>query len=87
MSKFKEFLGEFIDNAKAKIAELALSELDNADKKQALDEFITEKVIEKVGNGNSFKVGLLNKFIIPYIPTVTQFIYDLLKENIMNVTK
>ena len=86
MSKFKEFLGEFIDNAKAKIAELALSELDNADRKQELDEYLTTKVIEKLG-GNALKDGLVNKFIVPFIPMITQFIYDLLKTNIENVTK
>ena len=86
MSKFKEFLGDFINDAKEKIAELALTELDNADRKQALDEFLTEKVMVTLGK-NALVAKLVEKIIVPHIPTVTQFIYDLLKTNIEKVTK
>lgn len=75
--------------AKSNIAELALTNLSNEEKKQALDLAVksyVESFLERQPVG-WFASFLINKFIIPNIPFITQKIFDLLKTKIEGVTK
>ena len=87
--KLKTFIQDFINVSKAKISDLATKELTNEEKKLKLDEKLigyTNYVIKcaKLGFIPKF---IVNKYILPMIPSITQAIFDLLKTKIEGVTK
>ena len=78
---FKNFVHEFVENAQAKIKELAKTELANEEKKAKLDEAMVvfvEAILAKVKINGLVRL-LIKKLVIPCIDDVTQIIYDLLK--------
>ena len=86
---FKMIVAELIRFAKLNIAELAKSQLNNAEKKNALDRAIKGYLIPLLATAKMGVVTkfILNKFVIDNIPVITQAIYDLIKDRIEGVTK
>lgn len=87
--KLKEFITNFVEQAKNKIIELAQTELTNENKKLMLDHYIIDYV-EKAINGLTinfvFKIAL-RKLVLPNVSLITQLIFDLLKAKIEGITK
>lgn len=86
---FKMVVAEVIKFAKLNIADLAKTELENAEKKSALDRAIKGYLVPllattKMGFITKF---ILDRFVINNIPVITQAIYDLIKSRIDGVTK
>ena len=78
------FVEEFIQNTKKKVIELASTTLDNKEKKTVLDIYITQFVENACAK---MKLSWLNKLVIkkwvvPNIPQLTQYIFDLLKSKL-----
>ena len=63
-------------------------ELSGEEKKKRVDEFLTNWLFENVATktDNAIICWLLG-ILIYNVPTITQFIYDFLKENIEGITK
>ena len=81
MADLTEFIQGLTDTAKNKIIELITAELENTEKKAALDETVTEwaeNMLEKLSL-NVLVKWFIKKYIIGNISTITQMIYDLLK--------
>lgn len=88
------FVKWVIINAKTKIKELALTELNNDEKKAKLDSYMTDIIVHNADywmpKNPIVKFVLnyvINKFILPNISGFTQLIYDLLKTKIEGVTE
>jgi len=80
---------QFVNNVKLNIIELIDKELSNLEKKAKLDKavevyFMTLLASTKI---NWFSKFVIEKVVVPNIPTITQAIYDLLKEKIKGITK
>lgn len=79
-------LSEALDNAKAKILELAKTELENSEKKKELDAYIYDFVMEKVVmpiNFMGFDIiadNAISSLLKALVPIITQKIFDLMKE-------
>lgn len=71
------------------IQKLAQRECENEEKKAILDAAIVEQLKMIISDCNIGWVGslIINKLIMPYIPEITQFIYDLVKAKVVGVTK
>lgn len=86
----KEFIKQFVEVAKDKIAYLQkLSQLTNEEKKARLDGYLVEFAEKGL---NQLPLGIVSKwaikkFIIANIPTITQMIFDLLKAKFDEVVK
>lgn len=71
------------------IQDLVERECSNETKKQLLDAAIKEQmqmIINKCNAGFLLKI-IIGKYVMPYIPEITQFIYDLVKAKVIGVTK
>lgn len=88
-NKFKELFKIIVVNTKVKIKELALTELDNTEKKQKLDDYIVHLINITMDNlGFNFVARwVVNHYLIPYVDDLTQYVYDLLKAKVNGVTK
>lgn len=86
---FQVIVAELIRFAKLNIAELAKSQLDNAEKKNALDRAIRGYLVPLLATAKMGVVTkfIFNKFVIDNIPVITQAIYDLIKLRIKGVTE
>lgn len=87
--KFKRLWDEIVNCSKAKIVDLADTELKNEVKKQKLDIYIINLIngaMDTLGF-NAIQRWCVKTFIIPYVDDITQYIYDLLKARIVGVTK
>lgn len=87
--KIRALLSEIFNSAKAKIVELANTELKDEVKKQKLDTYIVNVIkatMDRLGF-NPIARFVVNKFVIPYVDDITQYIYDLLKAKVKGVTK
>lgn len=86
---FQVIVAELIRFAKLNIAELAKSQLDNAEKKNALDRAIRGYLVPLLATSKMSFVTkfIFNKFVIDNIPVITQAIYDLIKARIKGVTE
>ena len=85
---FQMVVAGVIKYAKLNIADLAVKELDNKDKKLQLDKAILSYLVPLLA---TVKMGwvtkfIVEKFIIKNIPVLTQAIYDLLKDRVKGVT-
>lgn len=90
----KSFVRWMAINAKTKIKELALTELNNNEKKAKLDSYMTDIIVHNADYWMPKKPivkfvlnYVINKFILPNISGFTQLIYDLLKTKIEGVTE
>lgn len=85
----KDFINGFVTTAESKIIELVNTELDNADKKAALDKVVADYVERAIDNLpiNFLLKILLRKCLVKNIGVFTQAIYDLLKTKIKGLTK
>lgn len=86
---FNMVIAELVKFAKLNIADLAKKELNNKEKKAALDKAITGYLIPLLATA---KLGfitkfILEKFVLDNVPVITQAIYDLLKARINGVTE
>ena len=88
-NEMKDFLQDLVGSTKTKIEHLVSVNLDNKAKKEALDNYVRDWVVAKlqISNFNVLTKWLIQKIIIDNISVITQFIFDLLKENIHNLTK
>ena len=80
---------QFVNYVKITIIDLAEKELSNLEKKDKLDKavaayFLTLLASTKI---NWFSKFVIEKVVVPNIPTITQAIYDLLQEKIKGITK
>lgn len=80
---------QFVNYVKINIIDLANKELSDLEKKNKLDKAVEVYFLSLLA---STKIGWFAKFVIkqvvvPNIPTITQAIYDLLKEKIKGITK
>ena len=77
-----------VNFTKSKITELATKELSNTDKKLKLDNAVVSYITTTINAiAPNFVIRwIINKFLIPYIPILTQAVYDLLKAKIEGVT-
>ena len=80
---------QFVNYVKINIVDLANKELSNLEKKSKLDKavecyFVTLLASSKI---SWFAKFVIEKVVVPYIPTITQAIYDLLQEKIKGITK
>lgn len=83
----KETFVEVLKLAREKILELAKKNIPGQEKKAILDEFLTLKIRSKVKEGkitNKYVLWLIDK-IIEILPSVTQIVYELLKEKVENL--
>lgn len=90
MAEFKTFITQLVNITQSKIAYLqTFSQLSNEEKKAKLDDFITAWAETQVKNLplNMFERWIINKFLIKNIPTVTQLVFDLLKNFVVGLTK
>lgn len=78
-------LSEALDNAKDKILELAKTELENTEKKDQLDGYIIDFIMNKVVMPINF-MGLdviadnaIMQLLNALIPVITQKVFDLMK--------
>lgn len=87
--KLREFILEFTNKTKDSIIELAQTELNNDNKKLALDHSIVEFVEQAICNlsMNWFFKTVLKRLVLPNVSLITQIIYDLLKAKIEGITK
>lgn len=87
--KYKKLWDTIVNNSKAKIIDLADTELTNEAKKKKLDNFIINVIKRSMDiiGFNAFEKWIINTFIVPKVDDVTQYIYDLLKANVAGVTK
>lgn len=88
-NKIKDFLQDLVGSTKTKIEHLVSVNLDNQAKKEALDNYVRDWAVAKlqISNFSVLTKWLIQKIIIDNISVITQFIFDLLKENIHNLTK
>lgn len=80
---------EIVNSSKAKIIDLADTELNNDVKKQKLDNYIIKiinQAMDRLGF-NPIAKWAVRTFAIPYVDDITQYIYDLLKARVDGVTK
>jgi len=71
------------------IQKLVERECTNEEKKKLLDAAVKERLeylLNQCNTGFIIKL-LISKFVLPYIPEITQFIYDLIKTKVIGVTK
>lgn len=89
MNKFKILVNEFTYQVVVFIGKLVKSEVSNFEKKQVLDETITRWLIDelKIVQLNIVAKWFINKFVLPNISEITQFIYDLITIKIVGITK
>ena len=80
---------QFFNYVKINIIELANKELSNLEKKNKLDKAVEVYFLSLLA---SSKINFITKFVIekvvvPYIPTITQAIYECIKVKIKGITK
>lgn len=83
----KDFFVELLKSAREKIIELAKESIPGQDKKEELDEFLTLRIRAKVKEGkvtNKYVLWLVEKFI-EILPSITQLVYEFLKEKVENL--
>ena len=83
----KDFFTEVLKLAREKIIELAKKNMPGQEKKAQLDEFLTIYIHSKVKEykiTNKYVLWLVEK-LIEVLPSVTQIVYDLLKEKVENL--
>lgn len=87
--KLREFILAFTNKTKDSIVELAKTELNNDNKKLALDHSIVEFVEQSISNlsMNWFFKTVLKRLVLPNVSLITQIIFDLLKAKIEGITK
>ena len=87
--KLREFILAFTNKTKDGIIELAQTELNNDNKKLALDHSIVEFVEQAISglSMNWFFKTVLKRLVLPNVSLITQIIYDLLKAKIEGITK
>ena len=80
---------QFINYVKINIIDLANKELSNLEKKNKLDKAVEVYFISLLASTkiNWFSKFVIEKVVIKNIPTITQAIYELLKEKIKGITK
>lgn len=80
---------QFVNYVKINIVDLAKKELSDLEKKDKLDKAVTAYFISLLASTkiNWFAKFVINKVVVPNIPTITQAIYDLLKEKFKGITK
>lgn len=88
--EIKELIVNISNLALDRIASLAKSKmLDNLEKKERLDDYITDYINVAMGKlklNFVFKL-ILKKFLIPNVPVITQSIFDLVKVKLEGVTR
>lgn len=79
-----KFVEEFIQNTKKKVIELASTTLDNKEKKTVLDIYITQFVENACAKMKLswFNKLIIKKWVVPNIPQLTQYVFDLLKSKL-----
>lgn len=80
----KENFKELFQEARSHIIELAKENIPGEEKKRALDTLLTARVYMKVSElkvKNKIVLWLVDKFI-EILPTITQLIYEFLKEKV-----
>lgn len=89
MAKIKEFLRDLSCATKTKIEDLVTANIDNNEKKEALDNYVENWATEKLKTCafSAITKWLIQKYLIGNIGIITQLIFDLLKANIKNLTK
>lgn len=83
----KEVFVEILKLAREKILELAKKNIPGQEKKEMLDEFLVLKIRSKVKEGkitNKYVLWLVEK-LIEILPSVTQIVYEFLKEKVENL--
>lgn len=83
----KETFVEILKLAREKILELAKKNIPGQEKKAILDEFLILKIRSKVKEGkitNKYVLWLIEK-LIEILPSVTQIVYEFLKEKVENL--
>lgn len=88
--KFSEFIKDFAVTVKTYITKYeAYSELTNEQKKQRVDEIITnylEIALDNLGLNIVFKY-VVKKLILVNVPVLTQVIFDLIKSKVQGITE
>ena len=84
----KEGLQAFLEFAKDTIIKyVEKQDLLGPEKKARVDEMCTKYAQEHFKSDNELLQDLIDKVLIPFIPIVTQFIYDCLKKFVKDLTK
>lgn len=80
---------QFVNYVKINIVDLANKELSDVAKKDKLDKAVTTYFVSLLASTkiNWFAKFVINKVVVPNIPTITQAIYELLKAKIKGITK
>ena len=80
----KENFKEILEKAKETIIQLAKEKMPGKEKKDLLDKYLTNIIYVKIENAkikNKLVLWLIDK-LIEILPTVTQLVYDFLKEKV-----
>lgn len=87
--KYRMLFEEIVNSSKAKIIDLADTELKNDVKKQKLDNYIIKIINQAMDRLRFTPIAkwAVRQFVIPYVDVITQYIYDLLKARVIGVTK
>ena len=81
----KENFNIVLKTAREAIISFVGKEMLGEDKKKRVDEIVVVKIIELTANvKNGLVLWVIDK-IIDLVPTVTQFVYDFLKEKVENL--
>jgi len=84
--KIKEFVKQMLSKTKTKIIDCVTEKLENEEKKQLVDLTITKWVEENMLKLSPVQSLLVTRWLMPIIPTVTQIIYDCLKQKVEGLT-
>lgn len=88
--KFSEFIKDFAKTTKTYITKYEeYSELTNEQKKQRVDEIITnylEMALDNLGMNFISKL-IVRKLILENVPVLTQVIFDLIKSKVKGITE
>ena len=83
----KGFFVDLLKTAREKIIELAKKNIPGQEKKKQLDEFLTLHIRSKIKEGkitNKYVLWLVER-LIEVLPSITQLIYEFLKEKVENL--
>lgn len=81
----REHFKEILEAARQAIISQVKANLAGSEKKKIVDEFIVVKILS-YGNGcrNKAVLWILNQVVLA-VPTITQLVYDFLKEKVENL--
>lgn len=88
-NKVRTLLRQIVINTETKIKELAVTELNNKARKATLDRYIITIIYKSMDalKFNFVERWIVEHYVVPYVDDITQYIYVLLKANILKDKK